>query len=80
MVNIFYLHSKNLAIILIFFGILASWTCTKSEKPKADTVFINGHTTSGMPWIEVRVGSKRIKGAYAGRSFLDTGGTPYFEL
>ena len=31
------------------------------------------HCTSDMPWAETRVGSERIKGAYAWRSFLDTG-------
>jgi len=36
--------------------------------------------TSDMPWAETRIGPKRIKGAYAWRSFLDTGGTPYIEF
>jgi len=31
------------------------------------------HATSDMPWAEIRVGPKRILGAYAWRSFLDTG-------
>ncbi|MCP4725336.1 MAG: amidohydrolase [bacterium] len=31
------------------------------------------HATSDMPWAEIRVGPERIKGAYAWRSFLDTG-------
>ncbi len=31
------------------------------------------HATSDMPWAEDRVGSQRIKGAYAWRSFIDTG-------
>lgn len=31
------------------------------------------HATSDMPWAEIRVGAKRIRGAYAWRSFLDTG-------
>jgi predicted amidohydrolase YtcJ len=31
------------------------------------------HCTSDMPWAEERVGPTRIKGAYAWRSFLDTG-------
>ena len=31
------------------------------------------HCTSDMPWAETRVGAERIKGAYAWRSFLDTG-------
>ncbi len=31
------------------------------------------HATSDMPWAETRVGPQRIKGAYAWRSFLDTG-------
>ncbi|UCE20630.1 MAG: amidohydrolase [Gemmatimonadota bacterium] len=31
------------------------------------------HATSDMYWAEDRVGSERIKGAYAWRSFLDTG-------
>jgi len=31
------------------------------------------HSTSDMPWAETRVGAERIKGAYAWRSFLDTG-------
>ncbi len=31
------------------------------------------HATSDMPWAEIRVGPQRIKGAYAWRSFLDTG-------
>ncbi|UCE07492.1 MAG: amidohydrolase family protein [bacterium] len=31
------------------------------------------HCTSDMPWAETRVGSERIKGAYAWRSFLNTG-------
>jgi hypothetical protein len=31
------------------------------------------HCTSDMPWAEIRVGAERIKGAYAWRSFLDTG-------
>ncbi|MGD2245675.1 MAG: amidohydrolase family protein [Candidatus Aminicenantes bacterium] len=31
------------------------------------------HATSDMPWAEDRVGSKRIKGAYAWRLFLDAG-------
>jgi predicted amidohydrolase YtcJ len=31
------------------------------------------HATSDMPWAEVRVGPDRIKGAYAWRSFFDTG-------
>ena len=43
MVNMFYSHSKNITIILIFLGILACWTCTKPKIPKADTVFVNGH-------------------------------------
>ncbi len=31
------------------------------------------HCTSDMPWAETRVGSDRIKGAYAWRSFFNTG-------
>ncbi len=31
------------------------------------------HCTSDMPWAEIRVGPDRIKGAYAWRSFLDSG-------
>jgi len=31
------------------------------------------HQTSDMPWAEARVGSQRIRGAYAWRSLLDTG-------
>jgi predicted amidohydrolase YtcJ len=31
------------------------------------------HCTSDMPWAETRVGPLRIKGAYAWRSFLNTG-------
>lgn len=31
------------------------------------------HCTSDMPWAEMRVGPDRIKGAYAWRSFLDSG-------
>ncbi len=31
------------------------------------------HCTSDMSWAETRVGPERIKGAYAWRSFLDTG-------
>jgi len=31
------------------------------------------HATSDMPWAEKRVGSERIKGAYAWRSFWDSG-------
>jgi len=31
------------------------------------------HCTSDMAWAEARVGPERIKGAYAWRSFLDTG-------
>ncbi|MGD2246583.1 MAG: amidohydrolase [Candidatus Aminicenantes bacterium] len=31
------------------------------------------HCTSDMPWAETRIGPERIKGAYAWRSFLDTG-------
>jgi len=31
------------------------------------------HATSDMPWAETRVGPRRIKGAYAWRSFLNTG-------
>jgi len=31
------------------------------------------HCTSDMPWVEDRVGSRRIKGAYAWRSFQDSG-------
>lgn len=31
------------------------------------------HATSDMPWAEDRVGSERIQGAYAWRSFLDSG-------
>jgi predicted amidohydrolase YtcJ len=31
------------------------------------------HATSDMGWAETRVGPERIKGAYAWRSFLDTG-------
>jgi len=31
------------------------------------------HCTSDMPWAELRVGAERILGAYAWRSFLDTG-------
>jgi len=31
------------------------------------------HCTSDMPWAETRVGAERIRGAYAWRSFLDTG-------
>ncbi len=38
------------------------------------------HATSDMPWAETRIGPQRIKGAYAWRSFLDTGSTPYFEF
>ena len=32
------------------------------------------HATSDMPWAEARVGSARIRGAYAWRQILDTGG------
>ncbi len=31
------------------------------------------HCTSDMPWAEIRVGPDRIRGAYAWRSFLDSG-------
>ena len=31
------------------------------------------HATSDMSWAETRIGQQRIKGAYAWRSFLDTG-------
>jgi len=31
------------------------------------------HQTSDMPWAEERVGAQRIRGAYAWRSFLETG-------
>lgn len=31
------------------------------------------HCTSDMGWVEVRVGPERVKGAYAWRSFLETG-------
>ncbi len=31
------------------------------------------HATSDMPWAEARVGPDRIRGAYAWRSFLDSG-------
>lgn len=31
------------------------------------------HATSDMPWAETRVGPERIKGAYAWRSFYDSG-------
>jgi predicted amidohydrolase YtcJ len=31
------------------------------------------HATSDMPWAEIRVGPERIKGAYAWRSFWDSG-------
>lgn len=31
------------------------------------------HCTSDMPWAETRVGPNRIRGAYAWRSFLDSG-------
>jgi len=31
------------------------------------------HCTSDMPWAETRVGPDRIRGAYAWRSFLDSG-------
>ena len=31
------------------------------------------HCTSDMPWAEERLGSERLKGAYAWRSLLDTG-------
>ena len=31
------------------------------------------HATSDMPWAEDRIGSERIKGAYAWRAFLDAG-------
>ena len=31
------------------------------------------HATSDMPWAETRIGPQRIKGAYAWRSFADTG-------
>jgi predicted amidohydrolase YtcJ len=31
------------------------------------------HATSDMPWAEARVGSERIKGAYAWRTMLDAG-------
>jgi hypothetical protein len=31
------------------------------------------HATSDMPWAEARVGPKRIRGAYAWRSLLDSG-------
>jgi len=31
------------------------------------------HATSDMPWAETRVGPERIKGAYAWKSFLETG-------
>lgn len=31
------------------------------------------HATSDMPWAETRVGPERIKGAYAWRSFLNSG-------
>ncbi len=38
------------------------------------------HATSDMSWAETRIGQQRIKGAYAWRSFLDTGIPPGFEL
>lgn len=31
------------------------------------------HCTSDMPWVEARIGKERARGAYAWRSFLDTG-------
>jgi predicted amidohydrolase YtcJ len=31
------------------------------------------HAVSDMPWTEDRIGSERVKGAYAFRSFLDEG-------
>ncbi len=31
------------------------------------------HCTSDMPWVEARIGKERVLGAYAWRSFLDTG-------
>jgi len=31
------------------------------------------HTVSDMPWTEDRIGSERVKGAYAFRSFIDEG-------
>ena len=31
------------------------------------------HATSDMPWVETRIGPQRTKGAYAWRSFWDTG-------
>jgi len=31
------------------------------------------HATSDMPWVETRIGPQRAKGAYAWRSFLDSG-------
>ena len=31
------------------------------------------HATSDMPWAETRIGPERIRGAYAWRSFLNTG-------
>lgn len=43
MVNICYSFLKLLIFVVTFIGILACWTCTKSIRSKADTVFINGH-------------------------------------
>ncbi len=31
------------------------------------------HATSDMPWVEARIGKDRLAGAYAWRSFMDTG-------
>jgi predicted amidohydrolase YtcJ len=31
------------------------------------------HCTSDMPWVEARIGARRLEGAYAWRSFLDAG-------
>lgn len=36
------------------------------------------HATSDMPWAEVRVGEKRLKGAYAWRALLESGATLAF--
>ncbi len=43
MVYTYYSHLKLLTFMVTFIGILASWTCTKSERSQSDTVFINGH-------------------------------------
>lgn len=55
MVNIFYLHLKSLAFVVTFIGILACFSCTKSTKTKADTLFINGHIVTmekNLPIVE----------------------------